>query len=274
VPFSALLDANVLVPTVLRDTLLRVAENDLYRPLWSSEILAETRRTILRLRPAVNAERLDTMFVDMNNTFVDAMVTGHDSLIPDMGNDPGDRHVLAAAVTGRADVIITNNVKHFPASAVDPLHIEVMRPDRFLCLQFDLSPSLVVDVLNRQSADTGRAPGSPRLTVEELLERLRRSGASTFVSQVLAQLPMTLPLPRSPHGTPGTPIVTPNEGSLPIHRQGATAEQETEVPSPARNGSHDASRQTMHPPQQRQRGAVGAELRQLGVDEVGEELGR
>ncbi|MFG2051094.1 putative toxin-antitoxin system toxin component, PIN family [Micromonospora sp. NPDC048935] len=269
-PFSALLDANVLVPNALRDTLLRVAEDDLYRPLWSEEILAETRRIILRLRPEVNAGRLDAMFADMNNTFVDAMVTGHDSLIPDLQNDAGDRHVLAAAIVGRADVIITNNVKHFPAAAVDPLHIEVMRPDRFLCLQFDLSPSLVVDVLRRQSADTGRAPGKPRLNVADLLELLRRSGAPTFVSQVLAQLPATLPRSRSPHGTSEASIVTPEDESRPA----TAADRGMEFPSPAQHDASDAPRQSRHTPQQRQQGAVGAGLGQLGVDVVGEEAGR
>lgn len=113
-PFSALLDANVLVPNALRDTLLRVAEADFYRPLWSQGILAETRRTILRLRPSVDPERLDAMFACMNEAFSDALVAGYESLVEGMTNDMGDRHVLAAAVAGRADVIVTNNVKHFP----------------------------------------------------------------------------------------------------------------------------------------------------------------
>lgn len=110
-PFSALLDANVLVPNALRDTLLRVAEADLYRPLWSQDILAETRRTILRLCPDINSGRLDAMFAGMNEVFSDALVTGYEPLIEGMTNDKGDRHVLAAAVIGRADVIVTNNVK-------------------------------------------------------------------------------------------------------------------------------------------------------------------
>lgn len=91
-PFSALLDANVLVPNALRDTLLRVAEADLYRPLWSQDILAETRRTILRLRPDVNPGRLDAMFAGMNDVFSDALVTGYEPLIEGMTNDKGDRH--------------------------------------------------------------------------------------------------------------------------------------------------------------------------------------
>ncbi|MFD2768579.1 PIN domain-containing protein [Micromonospora eburnea] len=168
-PFSVLLDANVLVPNALRDTLLRVAEADFYRPLWSQDILAETRRTILRLRPSIDPERLDAMFACMNEAFSDALVTGYESLIEGMTNHMDDRHVLAAAVAGRADVIVTNNLRHFPQAAVGPLHIEVLAPDRFLCLQYDLAPPAVVDIIKRQSAETGRSAGKPQLSVEELL---------------------------------------------------------------------------------------------------------
>lgn len=52
--FNALLDASVLVPAALRDTLLRAAASYLYRLLWSSEILAEVERALLQdigLRP-------------------------------------------------------------------------------------------------------------------------------------------------------------------------------------------------------------------------------
>ena len=45
--FLALLDACVLVPASLRDTLLRLAEHPrLYMPRWSEEIIAETVRNL------------------------------------------------------------------------------------------------------------------------------------------------------------------------------------------------------------------------------------
>ena len=197
-PFSALLDANVLVPNALRDTLLRVAEADLYRPLWSQDILAETRRTILRLRPDINPGRLDAMFAGMNEVFSDALVTGYEPLIEGMTNNKGDRHVLAAAVIGRADVIVTNNVRHFPGSALDPLNIEALKPDRFLCLQYDLAPPLMLDLVKRQSAETGRSPGKPRLSLSELLECLCKAGAPRFVEHIQGHLAAAKVRQRSP----------------------------------------------------------------------------
>ncbi|WKU03971.1 putative toxin-antitoxin system toxin component, PIN family [Micromonospora sp. HUAS LYJ1] len=197
-PFSVLLDANVLVPNALRDTLLRVAEADFYRPLWSQDILAETRRTILRLRPGVDSDKLDNMFRSMNAAFSDAQVTGYEPLVEGMTNDAGDRHVLAAAVAGRADVIVTNNVKHFPQNAVAPLHIEVLRPDQFLCLQYDLAPIPVVEIIKRQSDDTGRVPGMPRLDVDELLECLSKGGAPRFVEHIRGHLAAARHRPRAP----------------------------------------------------------------------------
>ncbi|MFF5172819.1 putative toxin-antitoxin system toxin component, PIN family [Micromonospora sp. NPDC000089] len=198
-PFSVLLDANVLVPNALRDTLLRVTEAGFYRPLWSQDILAETRRTILRLRPSIDPNRLDMMFTCMNAAFGDALVTGYEPLVTGMTNDIDDRHVLAAAVAGRADVIVTNNVKHFPQAAVGPLHIEVLKPDRFLCLQYDLAPAPVVDIIKRQSDETGRSAGKPRLSIDELLELLSNGGAPRFVEHIRGHLAAARLRPRSPN---------------------------------------------------------------------------
>jgi hypothetical protein len=45
--------------------------------------------------------------------------------------DPGDRHVLAAAIRGRADVIVTRNLRDFPPDRLAPYGIEAQHPDTF-----------------------------------------------------------------------------------------------------------------------------------------------
>jgi hypothetical protein len=54
--------------------------------------------------------------------------------------DVNDRHVLAAAIAGHADSIVTINIKHFPASVLDPLGITALHPDEFLLQQLELEP--------------------------------------------------------------------------------------------------------------------------------------
>ncbi len=70
----------------------------------------------------------------MEEAFPEAMVPrqAYERLIPAMANNSKDRHVLAAAVAGRADVIVTFNVSDFPAEACGPYGIDVQDPDTFL----------------------------------------------------------------------------------------------------------------------------------------------
>ncbi|WP_052710722.1 PIN domain-containing protein [Pseudofrankia sp. DC12] len=123
--FSALLDTCVLVPSRTRDVLLEIASTGAYRPLWSTEILTEldrTLRTLLGKRgtsPEEIGAYLTRLFRQMTTTFPDALVTDWEPLVPTVDlPDPDDRHVVAAAWAGRADVIVTNNLADFPASGL------------------------------------------------------------------------------------------------------------------------------------------------------------
>lgn len=135
--FPVLLDACVLVPMPLVDFLLRLADEGIYRPLWSKDILAETRRTLIN-KLNKTPDEADRRLNIMREHFIDAEVTGYQELIGAMRNDAKDRHVLAAAVRERAEVIVTTNLPHFPAAAVAPYNIEVRHPDDFLLDQIDL----------------------------------------------------------------------------------------------------------------------------------------
>ncbi len=166
--YTALLDACVLYPPTLRDLLLRLGERRLYRPLWSAEILEEMVGSILRDRPDLTAERLARTVDLMREFFPDAEVIGYAGLVEAMANERKDRHVLAAAVKGRADVIVTRNLRHFPLKVLEPFDLDVQGPDDFLLHQFYLQPEIVLAELEGM-ASTNKQP--PR-TMSELLERL------------------------------------------------------------------------------------------------------
>jgi hypothetical protein len=114
VAFVALLDASVLHPWVVCDLLLRLAERGLYRPGWSAEILDELVKSLIRRQPD-HEEQFRRWRERMEAAFAEAMTNQpgrFTSAVPDEV-DAGDRHVVAAAFAVRADVIVTNNVRHF-----------------------------------------------------------------------------------------------------------------------------------------------------------------
>lgn len=125
--YSAVLDTCVLVPSRARDVLLELASTGAYRPLWSSEILNELDRALRTLANRRGASLEDTnayltrLFQQMSAAFPDALVTGWEALIGTVQlPDPDDRHVVAAALAGRADVIVTDNLADFPPEALPP----------------------------------------------------------------------------------------------------------------------------------------------------------
>ena len=115
--YTAVLDACVLVPIVLADTLLRVAEKGQYRPLWSDRILTEAQTATEEIHPGIDAGK---RFTQMREAFDDALVTGWEELKNSLSlPDQDDRHVVAAAIRGGAQGIITANVKDSPPSRSD-----------------------------------------------------------------------------------------------------------------------------------------------------------
>jgi hypothetical protein len=92
--------------------------------------------------------------------FPEARVTGYEKLIGSMTNHPKDRHVLAAAVAGRADVLVTENLKDFPPGSVALLEITVAGQDGFLLGLLELYPDEVLDALRRQASRYRREPRS------------------------------------------------------------------------------------------------------------------
>ena len=178
VSFSVVLDTCVLYPAHLRDTLLRLAEQGLYRALWSSDIVEELRRNLIE--DGFSPGSVVHLIEEMTTAFPDAAVAGHRSLIDGLTCDPKDRHVLAAAVRAGAAAIVTFNVGDFPVASVEPYEVEVIRTDTFLLDLLDLAPRAVTDELIQQATANRRAPK----TLPGLLDALAKAGAPSFADEV------------------------------------------------------------------------------------------
>ncbi|APZ97421.1 hypothetical protein BWQ93_02145 [Sphingopyxis sp. QXT-31] len=151
---KAVLDADVLYALPLRDTLLSVAAEGCFIPLWSDKILDEAITNLLadgRLSPASATSLRKAL--DMH--FSDALVDDYRPLIPKMRNHPKDRHVAACAAAAEADFIVIGNLKDFQHL---PDGIEAIHPDAFLCRLFEERPDEVRAALDAQSARLRNPP--------------------------------------------------------------------------------------------------------------------
>jgi predicted nucleic acid-binding protein len=167
--FKVVLDACVLFPFSLRDTLLRAAHAGLYQPYWSAQILEEMHRNLV-LTGTTTGEQARALVVQMRKVFPEALVSGHEVLVPGLRNHEGDRHVVAAALQAHAQVIVTSNLKHFRARDLPP-RIEAQHPDEFLVNLFDLDPAGMVELLRRQAAALRRPP----MELSQLLHGLSKT---------------------------------------------------------------------------------------------------
>jgi predicted nucleic acid-binding protein len=139
--FTAFFDASVLYGSALRNLLMHLTLTGLFRARWSAGVHEEWMTALLRNRPDLSREKLERTRMLMDKHAEDALVTGYEDLIEGLHlPDPDDRHVLAAAIRGRADVIVTANVRDFPAVVLTPFEIEAQHPDEFIVHLFDLAP--------------------------------------------------------------------------------------------------------------------------------------
>jgi hypothetical protein len=149
--FAALLDTSVLWPSLQRDFLFSLAVEGLYRPLWSTAILDELRyheaqKLIGRGHDAALAARLaQRLVVRMKTAFNDAVVVNWESLDGTFGlPDVDDEHVVAAALVGGADVIVTSNLKDFPPQRI-PQPLTVISPMQFAADTVAVSPTSPIE---------------------------------------------------------------------------------------------------------------------------------
>ncbi len=184
--YTVLLDANVLYSVAISDALMEVAATGIYAAKWSRQVDEEWVRNL-----AKNKGRPEVDFHTRRDLMHDACP---DWEVPEEAwtlierslelPDANDRHVLAAAIAGHADSIVTINIKDFPASVLGPLGITVLHPDEFLLQQLELEPLVVLPAFKVMRSRLK----NPAFTPEKFADALERNGliqTAAFLRQAL-----------------------------------------------------------------------------------------
>lgn len=179
--FVVIYDASVLYPGTLRDLLIRIAQLGLAQAKWTDAILDEMFAALRRRRPDLETSRLERTRELMTRAVRDWRITGHEVLIDSLKlPDPDDRHVLAAAIKAKAQIIVTSNLRDFPVDELRHWDIDPKSPDEFVRDQIGLDRSAVYAAV-QQIADSWRNPPG---SVDDVLDRLDRSGLAMSVAEL------------------------------------------------------------------------------------------
>lgn len=176
--FTALYNVCVLYSAPLRDLLVELACTNLFRARWTDRIHGEWITNLHANRPDLDLGRLQATAGMMNAAVEDCLIVDYDGLVPALTlPDPDDRHILAAAIVGRVDVIVTANLKHFPPAALQPYGIEAQHPDVFIRHTLSLDQHAIAAVRACRMR-----PQNPPKNVEDYLATLAQQGLPETVS--------------------------------------------------------------------------------------------
>ena len=149
--------------------MIELAAAGLYRARWTQKIEDEWVTAICQNRRDLDPKRLRHTADLMNSVVPDCMIKGFEFLSERLTlPDADDRHVLAAAIRGKADAIVTYNLKDFPAATLDQYDIEPLHPDDFLIYQFGIDVAAVLGGARSCRVRLRRPP----LAVREYLDAL------------------------------------------------------------------------------------------------------
>ena len=170
---TVFVDANILYSFTLRNIFMQLAVAKFYKARWTHEVHQEWINALLENRRDIEQSTLESLRDKMNREIPDCLVTDYERLIPTLDlPDIEDRHVLAAAITGKCDIIVTKNLRDFPKPQLVPYGISAVHPDDFFLDYLNNYPTDFCDALKK----TRRRSKNPPYTVDEYLNILVNSG--------------------------------------------------------------------------------------------------
>jgi hypothetical protein len=176
-PPVAVYDACVLYPFHLRNLLVQLGVERLAEPRWTDEIHDEWIRNLVRNVPAQSAELLTLTRDLMNRVVPTANVTGYAHLIPAIElPDRDDRHVVAAGIAAGASILVTWNLRDFPAAELRKHGLRKLSPDAFLMEIYDATPKMMAAAVANARSNLRKSA----ISAADFVEALRRQKLKRF----------------------------------------------------------------------------------------------
>jgi hypothetical protein len=180
--YTALLDACVLYPLAMTDALLSLATAGCFAAKWTTRIEGEWIRSLERQCPDLIG-KLEVRRDSMRDAIPDWEVPEAAWVSLAKGiqlPDPDDVHVLAAAIAGHADCIVTSNLKDFPDSILLEYGIAAIDPHTFIINQWDLDPVNAITAFKHMRARRKKPQSSP----EDFADALELGGLPTTADRL------------------------------------------------------------------------------------------
>lgn len=179
-PPVVVLDANLLYPFHLRNLLVQFGLDAVIAPRWTERIHEEWIANLVATGRVARERLLRTRDL-MDRVLPEAAVSGWEERVEELAlPDPGDRHVLAAALAAGAGTILTMNLRHFPAAALAPHGVAAAHPDAFLCALHDADAEVLRASAEAAHANLSRSAPS----FEAFLDALDRQGLTALAARL------------------------------------------------------------------------------------------
>jgi hypothetical protein len=181
----AVFDACILYPFHLRNIIVQAAVDRLVEPRWTDEIHDEWTRSLAVGARAIPMARLQNTRRMLNSVCPGATLTGYEKHIASVNlPDPNDRHVVAAGIAAGATLILTWNLRDFPAKELKKFGLRRDSPDAFLSGLYDNVPELLIASL----ANARRNLTRTQFAASDFLDMLMRQRLFQLAKRVQKHL--------------------------------------------------------------------------------------
>lgn len=162
---AAVLDTCVVYSGLRRDLLLSLVAADTYRLVLTDDILyeieyVEVRKLVGQGTGRSSAQQRAAHLIDQLRQNFEVEPDSRVGLVGPVGlPDAADEHLVAAAVAGGAEVIVTENTKDLPEPLL-PAGVRVLRPRDFLHDMVCVDPSRAAEALSDMTTRRQNPPQS------------------------------------------------------------------------------------------------------------------